>query len=221
VDGKLDVTRIAKVILSVKPDLVALQEMDQKTKRTQKVDQVAELARLTKMKSIFGANIDFQGGHYGNAILSRFPITRHKNHHLPNVDMGEQRGVLESVIKVSKEESVFFMATHLDHRRPDAERRASAKFINQMMGDRDKMPAILAGDFNDVPGSPTLREVGKLWMRTNPEITPTIPVAKPVRQIDYILVRPKERWKVIETKVLDEAVASDHRAIFAVIELVD
>ena len=221
VDGKLDVPRIAKVILSVKPDLVALQEMDQKTKRTQKVDQVAELARLTKMKSIFGANIDFQGGHYGNAILSRFPITRHKNHHLPNVDMGEQRGVLESVIKVSKEESVFFMATHLDHRRPDAERRASAKFINQMMGDRDKMPAILAGDFNDVPGSPTLREVGKLWMRTNPEITPTIPVAKPVRQIDYILVRPKERWKVIETKVLDEAVASDHRAIFAVIELVD
>ena len=221
VDGKLDVTRIAKVILSVKPDLVALQEMDQKTKRTQKVDQVAELARLTKMKSVFGANIDFQGGHYGNAILSRFPITRHKNHYLPNVDMGEQRGVLESVIKISKEENILFMATHLDHRRPDAERRASAKFINQMMGDRDKMPAILAGDFNDVPGGPTLREVGKLWMRTNPEITPTIPVAKPVRQIDYILVRPKERWKVIETKVLDEAVASDHRAIFAVIELVD
>ncbi|MDP6034738.1 MAG: endonuclease, partial [Verrucomicrobiota bacterium] len=53
VDGKLDVPRIAKVILSVKPDLVALQEMDQKTKRTQKVDQVAELARLTKMKSVF------------------------------------------------------------------------------------------------------------------------------------------------------------------------
>ena len=113
------------------------------------------------------------------------------------------------------------LPVRLDHRRPDAERRASAKFINQMMGDRDKMPAILAGDFNDVPGSPTLREVGKLWMRTNPEITPTIPVAKPVRQIDYILVRPKGRWKVVETQVLDEAVASDHRAIFAVIELVD
>ena len=58
-------------------------------------------------------------------------------------------------------------------------------------------------------------------MRTNPEIIPTVPVAKPVRQIDYILVRPKNRWKVIETRVLDEAVASDHRAIFAVIELVD
>ena len=221
VDGKLDVPRIARVILSVKPDLVALQEMDQKTKRTQKVDQVAELARLTKMKSVFGANIDFQGGHYGNAILSRFPITRHKNHHLPNMDSGEQRGVLESVIKVSKEEGILFMVTHLDHRRPDAERRASAKFINQMIGEQKNIPAILAGDFNDVPSSPTLKELGKLWVRTNSEITPTVPVTKPVRQIDYILVRPKDRWKVVETQVLDEAVASDHRAIFAVIELVD
>ena len=221
VDGKLDVPRIARVILSVKPDLVALQEVDQKTKRTQKVDQVAELARLTKMKSVFGANIDFQGGRYGNAILSRFPIARHKNHHLPNIDSGEQRGVLESEIKVSKEGSILFMATHFDHRRPAQERRASAKFINQMMGKHESTPAILAGDFNNVPNSATLKEIGKLWVRTNPEIAPTIPVAKPLRQIDYILVRPKERWKVVETQVLGEAVASDHLAIFAVIELVD
>jgi endonuclease/exonuclease/phosphatase family metal-dependent hydrolase len=221
VDGKLDVPRIARVILSVKPDLVALQEMDQNTKRTQKVNQVAELARLTKMKSVFGANIDFQGGRYGNAILSRFPIARHKNHHLPNVDSGEQRGVLESVIKVTKEQSVLFMATHFDHRRPDQERRGSAKFINQMMGKHENTPAILSGDLNDVPNSPTLKEISKLWLRTNPEITPTVPVTNPVRQIDYILVRPKGRWKVVETQVLDEAVASDHRAIFAVIELVD
>jgi hypothetical protein len=134
IDRKLDVPRIARVILSVKPDLVALQEVDNKTERTQRVDQAAELARLIQMKSIFGANIDFQGGHYGNAILSRFPITRHKNHHLPNVDMGEQRGVLESMIKVSKEQSILFLATHFDHRRPDQERRASAKFINKMVG---------------------------------------------------------------------------------------
>ena len=221
VDGKLDVPRIARVILSVKPDLVALQEVDNKTERTQRVDQVAELARLTQMKSVFGPNIDFQGGHYGNAILSRFPIARHKNHHLPNVDAGEQRGVLESVIKISKNQSVLFLATHFDHRRPGQERLASAKFINQMIGSRDKMPAILAGDLNDVPDSPTLKEIGKLWARTNPEISPTVPVAKPVRQIDYILVRPKERWKVVETRVLGEAVASDHRAIFAVIELLE
>ena len=221
VDGKLDLPRIARVILSAKPDLVALQEVDQKTARTGKVDQVAELSRLTKMKSVFGSNIDFQGGHYGNAILSRFPIIKKNNSHLPNVDSGEQRGVLESVIKVSEDQSIFFLATHLDHRHSDEERLASAKFINQMISVSDSKPAILAGDFNDVPESPTLKEFGKLWIRTNTEITPTIPVSKPIRQIDYILVRPKKRWKVIESKVLDEDVASDHRAIFSVIELLD
>lgn len=221
VDEKLDLPRIARVILSVKPDLVALQEVDQNTKRTGQVDQAAELSRLIKMKSVFGSNIDFQGGHYGNAILSRFPIIQKKNLHLPNVDSGEQRGVLESVIKVSEDQSIFFLATHLDHRRPDEERLASAKFINKMIDSHDSNPAILAGDFNDVPDSPTLKEIGKLWVRTNTDIAPTIPVEKPIRQIDYILVRPKKRWKVIESKVLDEKVASDHRAIFAVIELLD
>ena len=221
VDGKLDLPRIARIILSVKPDLVALQEVDQNTKRTGQVDQAAELSRLIKMKSVFGSNIDFQGGHYGNAILSRFPIIQKKNLHLPNVDSGEQRGVLESVIKVSEDQSIFFLATHLDHRRLDEERLASAKFINQMIDSHDSKPAILAGDFNDIPDSPTLKEIGKLWVRTNTDIAPTIPAAKPIRQIDYILVRPKNRWKVIESKVLDEKVASDHRAIFAVIELLD
>ena len=49
----------------------------------------------------------------------------------------------------------------------------------------------------------------------------TIPVSKPTRQIDYIMIRPKKSWRVIRSKVLDEAVASDHRAIFAEIELVE
>ena len=76
VDGQLNLARIANVILSVKPDLVALQEVDNKTNRTGKIDQAAELSRLTKMFYIFGSNIEFQGGHYGNAILSRFPVVK-------------------------------------------------------------------------------------------------------------------------------------------------
>ncbi|MEZ6125794.1 MAG: endonuclease/exonuclease/phosphatase family protein [Planctomycetaceae bacterium] len=86
VDRKLDLERIAKVIPSVKPDVVALQEVDQNVKRTGSIDQPEKLARLTEMNVIFGANIELQGGHYGNAVLSRFPIARHKNHLLPNID---------------------------------------------------------------------------------------------------------------------------------------
>lgn len=220
VDGKLDVPRIAQVILSVDPDLVALQEVDKNTIRTGKVNQDIELSRLTKMNSVFGSNITFQGGQYGNAILSKFPIIKNKNFLLPNVDSGEQRGLLQSQIQISNKENVLFFSTHLDHRRSDTERLASAKAINQIIGLDNKSPAILAGDFNDVPDSPTLNELGKVWLRTNKKILRTIPASKPSRQIDYIFVQPKERWKIIESQILDEDIASDHRAIFSIIELI-
>ena len=220
VDGKLDVPRIAQVILSVDPDLVALQEVDKNTIRTGKVNQDIELSRLTKMNSVFGSNITFQGGQYGNAILSKFPIIKNKNFLLPNVDSGEQRGLLQSQIQISNKENVLFFSTHLDHRRSDTERLASAKAINQIISLDNKSPAILAGDFNDVPDSPTLKELGKVWLRTNKKILRTIPASKPSRQIDYIFVQPKERWKIIESQILDEDTASDHRAIFSIIELI-
>ena len=128
--------------------------------------------------------------------------------------------LLQSQIQISNKENVLFFSTHLDHRRSDTERLASAKAINQIIGLDNKSPAILAGDFNDVPDSPTLKELGKVWLRTNKKILRTIPASKPSRQIDYIFVQPKERWKIIESQVLDEDTASDHRAIFSIIELI-
>ena len=67
-------------------------------------------------------------------------------------------------------------------------------------------------------GSETLDEFDSMWIRANAEPLATIPVTSPNRQIDFIMFQPRERWKVVEVKVLDEAVASDHRAILAVLE---
>lgn len=216
-DGKLDLARIARVITEAKPDIVALQEVDRKVERTGRVDQPAELGRLTDMEVVFGGNIELQGGQYGNAVLSRLPIVRHKNHLLPVVDRSEQRGVLEVELNAA-DGRVTFMATHLDHRRPDAERLASAKAINELIG-KQSLPAILAGDLNAVPESAVLAEIVKQWTNTAREPMPTIPVTRPERQIDYVLVRPAQRWRVSEARVLDEAVASDHRAVVVVVEL--
>ena len=220
VDGKLDVERIARVILSVEPDLVALQEVDQKAKRTRSVDQPAELARLTEMQVVFGANIELQGGHYGNAVLSRFPIVRHKNHLLPNIDASEQRGVIEAEITLpASKQSLLLLATHLDFRPDDRERLASAKMINDLVAKHPQQPALLTGDLNDTPDSKTLERFGAIWTRANEKPIATVPVDQPTKQIDFICFCPQDRWKVIEVRVLDEAVASDHRAIFAVLEL--
>lgn len=220
IDGKLDLERIARVITAVEPDLVALPEVDRKVQRTKGVDQPAELARLTGMHVVFGGNIKFEGGDYGNAVLSRTPILRHRNHPLPCFDKGEQRGVLEVELKVGGVE-LTFLATHLDHRAEGRERLASARAINELAERAPDRPALLAGDLNDLPGSAPLMELGKQWQRAGAKILPTVPVGNPRRQIDYILYRPEDRWRTIEAKVLEEAVASDHRAIFVVIELSD
>jgi endonuclease/exonuclease/phosphatase family metal-dependent hydrolase len=227
VDGKLDLERIAGVIRAVEPDLVALQEVDKNVPRSGSVDQPAELARLTKVHVVFGANIPLDGGEYGNAVLSRLPVRKHENHKLPCFDGGEQRGVLAVEIDLpgaadsDDDQPLLFLATHLDHRPKDEERLASAKAINELVAKHADQPAILAGDLNAVPESAVLTEFARAWQRSNDEVLPTIPVANPSRQIDYVLLRPASRWQSIETRVLDEAVASDHRPILAVLELRD
>jgi endonuclease/exonuclease/phosphatase family metal-dependent hydrolase len=219
-DRRLDVERIANVIRAAEPDLVALQEVDQNVQRSQSVDQPAELGRRTKMHVVFGANIRLQGGAYGNAVLSRFPIHGHTNQKLPRLDDSEQRGILAVEIDLpGAGEPLLFLATHLDHRPKNEERLASAKAILEITANRPDRPALLAGDLNDTPESIVLSEFCRQWTRANVTVLPTIPVATPRRQIDYILLRPAGRWRVIETKVLDEAVASDHRPILATLEL--
>ncbi len=225
VDGKLDLERIAAVMRSVAPDVIALQEVDRKATRSKSVDQPAELAKLTQMHVVFGDNIPLQGGQYGNAVLSRFPIRASQNHKLPNLDKGEQRGVLDVEIDWPTSAPVAgrlrLLATHLDHRTNDRERVASVEVINELISRRPLQPALLLGDLNATPDSLPLKGLQPNWTRSNDRPAATIPVDKPQHQIDYILYRPASRWKVVETRVLDEAVASDHRAVLAVLDLVN
>ncbi len=220
IDGKLDLARISRVIESVDPDLVALQEVDRQVQRSGSVDQPAELARLTGLKVVFGGNIPLQGGDYGNAVLSQLPIRRHDNYKLPRVGDSEQRGVLDVEIELpGQSQPLLLLATHLDHRREHRERVASAEAINKLIADHRILPAILAGDLNATADSPPLELFFQQWERTCRREQPTVPVARPSRQIDYILVRPQGRWRVVETKVLAEEVASDHRPLLVVLEL--
>ena len=68
-DTILNLERIARVIKSESPDIVALQEVDINTERTGKVNQIEVLGKLTNMNFAFGKSIDLLGGQYGNAIL--------------------------------------------------------------------------------------------------------------------------------------------------------
>src|SRR5207248_6293546 len=83
-DGEVDLARLSRVISSAEPDLVALQEVDIGTERTDMVNQVAELARLTGMYAQFGKAMDYMGGGYGVAVLSRWSFLTTENQPLPS-----------------------------------------------------------------------------------------------------------------------------------------
>jgi endonuclease/exonuclease/phosphatase family metal-dependent hydrolase/dienelactone hydrolase len=217
VDGKLDLQRIAKVIRSASPDIVALQEVDQNVGRSESIDQPALLARLTDMQVVFGGNISLQGGQYGNAVLSKLPILAHQNQLLPRIDNGEQRGVLVTQLRVGRQ-VLSLLATHFDHRRDDRERLASAEMIKQIALGLVPGPTVLAGDINASRDSPVLESLTQVWTIAGENEQPTIPVAKPERQIDFVLTDPTDRWRVVKTEVIDEPIASDHRPLLAVLQ---
>ncbi|RCS47764.1 endonuclease [Bremerella cremea] len=218
-DAKLNLPRIAQIINEATPDIVALQEVDQNVQRTGQVDQAAELAKLTKMNTVFGGNIPLQGGWYGNAILTRYPSISMTNHALPQLGPGEKRGVIEANITIpGLDQPLKFLATHFDHRPNDAERVESAKMIQKLTESWKDRPALFAGDLNATPKSESIKLIFQDWTSANLKNLDTIPSDAPNRQIDYILYRPAKGWKVIEFQVLEEPVASDHRGILAVLE---
>lgn len=77
------ISEIAKAIKASKVDIMALQEVDQLTQRSGNIDHLAELKKLTGMYGIYGAAIDYDGGKYGLAFLSKYPITQKRlcNYH--------------------------------------------------------------------------------------------------------------------------------------------
>lgn len=216
-DGKLDLARIARVVKKASPDLVALQEVDQDTERSGGVDQPRRLGELTKMHVAFGGNLAFQGGRYGNVVLSRFPILAKRNEALPNHDRGEPRGALRVTIDHPRLEKLYFVATHFDHRRAPESRLASVELLNRL-AKRWKRPTILAGDFNATPGSREIRDLIGSWATATPVALPTVPVKRPTKQLDYVFYRRPSEWRVHEVRVLDERVAADHRPVLAVLE---
>lgn len=209
-DTDVDLKGIAAVINAQKPDLVALQEVDSLTQRAP-MDEAKELGRLTGMNYHFFKAIDFQGGGYGVAILSRFPILNTRHDMLPMPDpSGEARTLGIVTIAPAKGVKFDFAVTHLELKK---ENRLAQ--VNRLVdiSKENTLPLVVAGDFNAFPDS---REIGILKTEytfacdTNCPLT--FPSDHPKITIDYIISNPaaSKRFQVQKYEAIQHTQASDH-----------
>ncbi|WP_304235914.1 endonuclease/exonuclease/phosphatase family protein [Jiulongibacter sediminis] len=222
--GDFDLDRIASVINSVQPDLVALQEVDHLTNRSKKYNLMNELAIRTNLSPLFARAMEFDGGEYGEGILSKFTFISSRNVALPSPNEKEPRAAIEVVFRINKTDTIAFVGTHLDHTSEEV-RLSQVEEINKAFLP-NKYPTILAGDLNAVPGSESIHLLEKQWKTfydpENYEITfPHLSNPEEALKLDYIMAMPKQQWKELERRVIKDDIASDHYALLSVLELID
>ena len=219
-DKKLDLPRIAGVINAAHPDLVGLQEVDRGVTRTQRIDEIAELARLTRMHYEFAFNLSYQGGQYGVAILSRFPITAIDHRLYQNTREAERRGFIRGEVS-ARGHLVNFVTTHLDYQYEDGRLFETQQLLAALKDVRG--PLIIVGDFNEVPNGRAYQlmryEFGDAWMESRPlDEGHSYPTDKPVKRIDYIFFRSTDRVRTKRAWIVNTP-ASDHLPVIADLEV--
>ena len=213
VDGRLDLSRIARTIREVDPDLVALQEVDRGTKRSDGRDLLSELSSLTGMNAAFGKAIEFQDGEYGVGVLSRFEIQDSQVYRLPTSEGREQRVALEVRIRSQQLPKLVFVSTHFDHTADALDRISQARRIVKLFS-HGPSAAIVAGDLNATPESAPIAVLKKHWKLADKRNRPTHSSELPKKKIDYILYEDQV-WNVASFHVVEDKVSSDHRPVAA------
>ena len=236
-----DIDTIATAIGALDADIIALDEVDNKTKRSGQVDQAKYIAEKLGLHYVFGRAIDFEGGQYGLAILSRHPISASEVVPLPSGDpkVDEARIVLVAEIPVPGFETpIVFMNTHLDFKEDHSIQKTQVHRINDLtvanvslnnIQDFTTKIKILAGDFNDTYNSANVAELSRYWnlvTSSDPNDMRSWPAANPMADLDHIFTSRGQVWEIKSLEVLqgnerniDWDGASDHTPIVAKLQL--
>ncbi|MEZ6127679.1 MAG: endonuclease/exonuclease/phosphatase family protein [Planctomycetaceae bacterium] len=218
-DGVYDLQRLADVIKDAKPDLVALQEVDVGVERSGRVHEARRLGELTGMAVRFGPTQHYQGGLFGNAVLSKLPILDVHIQPLPYTEATEERvtyprGAIAVKVRAQSGSEILFISTHFQHNLEE-DRVAEATAVNEFFANHPQA-TILAGDMNAVPGSEPINILEQKWTNAiDASAAPSAPSDKPRSRIDYIFHRGPG-LRMVSSQVIAEAMASDHRPVLAV-----
>ncbi len=225
-DGRLSPSRIARVLASLAPDVIALQELDVLRHRSGFVDQAQQIAHALEMELHFHPSFQVEEGGYGNAILSRLPMKVINAGPLPQGPRKrEPRGALWVEIDVGGT-PLQFITTHLGT--SPIERVVQ---VDHLLGPEwldhpgCTGPLVLCGDFNAMPGSPShrrmcahLRDAQLLLKDHRPRRTWFGPL--PLTRIDHVFVDDLVQVKAVDVPRSQlSKIASDHLPLVVELEL--
>jgi endonuclease/exonuclease/phosphatase family metal-dependent hydrolase len=215
-DEVVNLERTAGVLRGLRPDIVGLQEVDDRATRSGGVPQAERLGALLGLRHAFGKFMDFQGGAYGLAILTTYPIVSTRSVQLP--EGNEPRVALAVEVRLPGDRPLTIVCVHFDWVRDDGFRFAQASTLAKFL-DTLTTPYVLLGDFNDVPESRTLALfTARAANATKPAGDRfTFSSTEPRREIDFVFFSPAAAFTTQEVRVIDEPVASDHRPVLAVL----
>ncbi len=216
-DGVKNTERIAAVLREINADIVALQEV---TSHSEIADDVlGYLAAEVEMEPIGGFTLSAAGAHYGNALLSRLPVSKVNRINI-SVTAKEPRGVIEAIVGRHPHTMVMW-ATHLGL--GIRERHQQVKKLLKIIHAADADVGILLGDFNEwLTWSRPLRALHRWFVtpQATPQVPATFPSRRPLLRLDRIWIRPSERLIALRAHSTDlSRIASDHLPLVAEIIL--
>lgn len=215
-DDHVDLARIAGVIASFAPDVVALQEVDAGRTRSGGADQAEQLGEQLGMRADYAVCLEHGCERYGIATLTKIPVIEVRQLALPSHAHRRtepRRALLTRLAWPTPDRTVAVVNTHLSVAR--AERPGQIAAIAELASDDE---VIVAGDLNCTPWSRALRPL-RPKLRSATRRTRSWPARVPLFPIDHILVGgPLEIVESGSWRGGEARRASDHLPVVAVLE---
>jgi endonuclease/exonuclease/phosphatase family metal-dependent hydrolase len=214
-DGRTSPQRIADVIRSIEPDVIALQEVVGAGPSTQ--GHAEEIGALVGMGWVMAPARHLRGSLFGNVVLSRFPISHHAQYDL-SWKTCEPR-CCQRVDIALDEDTLHLYNVHLGT--AFLERRHQAGRLTAIVHDRRiDQPKIVLGDFNEwMKGLATemlSERLQSIDLRKHLRRRRTYPGVFPVLHLDHIYYDGQvEVVKLEMPRTRLSLMASDHLPLVA------
>ncbi len=207
--------RIIETLAHLEPCILFLQEVDEDVPRSRHDKQAELLAEALELPHMaFQRNVHLKQGCYGNAILSRFPLSDVETCNL-TIPLKKRRQALLARCKLSVEghtKSLILANMHLGLAGPERTIQLRRLLKHHLLAKAHlDTPVLIGGDFNDVWGRLGKRILEPAGYQNAGGMHRTFPALLPMRPLDRIYYRgPLQVHHAFASRTAVAREASDH-----------